>query len=328
MPKISIIIAMYNIEQYIAHCIKSCVSQLGVSSEDYEILIINDGSTDDSLKIAEQAIKNSPNASIITRPNGGLSAARNTGIKYATGNYLWFVDGDDAIDSNAIRILLSHIDNSHCDAYIINFSVFDNTGKISTSQLNGVDSICSGLDYHFKYKRILPMMAWLTIYNAKVLVNNEILFTPNIFHEDLEFSIRAHHVSSTILFLEEDLYFYRVSRNDSIMNNTRKDNTKSLVSQVKIIESFKNFFKDTNNAFVRKLYGMCATSFFIRRYDTAFVHNENTYNLLRTYKYSLYRDMWLSYEWKRMLLLLVIILFPSFLIKPILKRIGERSKLM
>ena len=96
MPKVSIIIAMYNIEEYIAYCINSCVNQIDVDPEDYEIIIVNDGATDRSLDVALDAIKGVSNARIITRQNGGLSAARNTGIENAKGKYLWFVDGDDA----------------------------------------------------------------------------------------------------------------------------------------------------------------------------------------------------------------------------------------
>lgn len=328
MPKISIIIAMYNIEKYIVHCINSCVLQKNISIDDYEIIIINDGATDNSLAVAEKAIQGIPNARIINRSNGGLSAARNTGIENANGQYLWFVDGDDAISDIAISTLLNRINATNSDAYIINFSTFEVKNKIDTSHFSGINKPISGKEYHFTHNMILPMMAWLTICRTDVLKKNNILFMPGILHEDMEFSIRAHHVSESIEFISEDLYLYRIARTDSIMSGVKKDNTQSLVSLVKIINSIKSFFSGVDNSFVRRLYGMWATSFFIRRYDSAFVLNETTDQLLKQYKKSLYKDMWRSRQYKRCLLLIFIKLMPPYIISKVLCQFGNRSKLM
>lgn len=328
MPKISIIIAMYNIEKYIAYCINSCILQKNTSVEDYEIVIINDGSTDHSLTMAEKVIQGISNARIITRPNGGLSAARNTGIENAKGQYLWFVDGDDAISDIAISTLLHRINMTNSDAYLINFSTFGIKDKIDTSHFSGIDNLISGKEYHFTHNMILPMMAWLTIYKAEVLKTNNIFFMPGILHEDMEFSIRAHHISKSIEFVSEDLYLYRIARTDSIMRGVKKDNTRSLVSNIKIIKSFKIFFCGVDNTFVRRLYGMLATSFFIRKYDSAFILNETTSQLLKEYKISLYKYMWQSRQYKRRMLLIFMILMPSCIISKVLYQIGNRSKLL
>jgi hypothetical protein len=153
-------------------------------------------------------------------------------------------------------------------------------------------------------------------------------FLQGIKHEDLEFSIRAHHLSSSIVFIANPLYVYRVGRSDSIMTNVRKDNTNSLVSQIEILKSFKSFFDGIDNLFVRRLYGMCSTSFWIRRYDYAFVLNPITRKLISEYRSQLYKDMWRSKQWKRRCLLLFIIFMPKFVLKHTLPRIGNRSKLM
>ena len=328
MPKVSIIIAMYNIEDYIAYCINSCVNQIDVTPDDYEIIIVNDGATDNSLNVAFDAINGVSNARVISRPNGGLSAARNTGVENAVGEYLWFVDGDDAIASNALSVLISNIEKYDSDAYLINFSTYDGEKHLSVSNFTGSEYLRSGVDYHFKDLRILPMMAWLTIYKASLVRNYHLAFLSGIQHEDLEFSIRAHHLSTSIAFISDPLYVYRVGRNGSIMMNVRKDNTKSLVSQIEILKSFKSFFEGTDNLFVRRLYGMCSTSFWIRRYDCAFVLNPITENLISEYRFQLYKDMWKSKQWKRRALLLFILIMPEFVLKQILPRIGNRSKLM
>ena len=172
------------------------------------------------------------------------------------------------------------------------------------------------------------MMAWLTVYRTSLLRDNGLKFREGILHEDMEFSIRAHHCVGSIMYVKESLYYYRVARKDSIMNASRKDNTRSLTSTIEIIRSFKEFFGTEDNAFTRKVIGMCATSFLIRRYDDAFVLNDTTRQLIKSYKWSLYRDMWRSKQWKRRALLIFIMAMPKPIIAKVLYKFGERSKLM
>ncbi|MBQ0164439.1 MAG: glycosyltransferase [Bacteroidales bacterium] len=328
-PKISIVVAMYNIQDYIIPCLESCAKQQHVTPDDYEVIIVNDGATDSSPKLVQDFIVNKPNFRMITRENGGLSAARNTGIENAVGEYIWFVDGDDAIAPNAISVLLHNIAETHCDAYLHNFSTFENNGELlSTSDFKGYDTILSGKDIHNKYERILPMMAWLTVYKSSLLKEYNLKFKEGILHEDKEFSIRSHHLVKSLIIIGSSLYYYRTARTGSIMSNVRKDNTKSLVSEIEIIKSFKHFFKNEDTPFVRKSIGICATSFLIRRYDPAFVLNDTTKALISSNKKELYELMWKSRQWKRRALLVFIITMPASIISKVLYKIGERSKLM
>ena len=100
---ISIIIPVYNIEKYISNSIKSIINQ---TDKDFEVIIIDDGSTDNSIAIAQKLLKNTNiNYKIIKQKNSGVSAARNTGIKHSNSNYIYFLDGDDFIDNKTIEIL-------------------------------------------------------------------------------------------------------------------------------------------------------------------------------------------------------------------------------
>lgn len=98
MVKLSIIIPVYNVELYIEKCLQSCLSQ-DIPYDEYEIIVVNDGSPDGSLAIAESIAKTTTNMTIISQKNGGLSAARNTGMSVAKGEYIWFVDSDDWIET-------------------------------------------------------------------------------------------------------------------------------------------------------------------------------------------------------------------------------------
>ena len=323
----SIVVAMYNIERYINNCLDSCVKQNNTYTDDYEIIIINDGSTDHCEEIANEYCVLYDNVTVISQQNGGLSAARNTGIDKANGEYIWFVDGDDAIAPSAVSFLVSAIRENGSDAFICNFSTFEDDIILETSNLTSYP-LMSGKAIHDKYQCLLPMMAWLTVYRTSLLRKNNLYFLPGIYHEDKEFSVRAHHLMDSISFIKEPLYYYRVARNDSIMNTSRRDNTKSLLSEIAIIDSFSDFFSYEDTPFVRKLLGMCATTFMIRRYDSAFVVNETTTRLLKENKKRLYRLMWQAGQWKRRALLIFIITMPTFILSKVMYRIGNRSGLM
>ena len=106
--KLSIILPVYNVEKYISECLKSIIPQLG---EKTELIIVDDRSPDMSIDICEKITEGVPNIYIKKRSeNGGLSAARNTGIEVAKGEYVWFVDSDDYIENNAVSILLKSIE--------------------------------------------------------------------------------------------------------------------------------------------------------------------------------------------------------------------------
>ena len=108
-PKISIVIPMYNVEKYIGDCLESILHQ---SFTDYEIIVVDDGSTDNSARIAEECLHAShpsPLAyKLIRQANSGLSAARNTGLKAANGEYVFFLDSDDWLENNALERLAKH----------------------------------------------------------------------------------------------------------------------------------------------------------------------------------------------------------------------------
>ena len=107
--KISIIVAIYNIQDYIDDCVNSIISQ---SYGNFELLLVNDGSTDGSLALLKEWASKDARIKVIDKPNGGLSSARNEGLKYATGDYILFVDGDDWLDKDALQSAQSFIVNN------------------------------------------------------------------------------------------------------------------------------------------------------------------------------------------------------------------------
>ena len=105
---LTIVIPVYNVEKYIEKCLLSCVHQ-DIPSDSYEIIVVNDGTKDNSLRIAESIATTHSNISIVSQQNKGLSAARNTGLKLAKGNYIWFIDSDDWIEDNCLSSICQRL---------------------------------------------------------------------------------------------------------------------------------------------------------------------------------------------------------------------------
>lgn len=248
--KLSIIIAVYNIEDYIGACLNSCLEQEDVEYADYEIIAVNDGSTDSSPAIIEQYASKYPNVVVITRSNGGLSEARNTGLKLAKGDYVWFVDGDDIVQHNSVAELCRVIDSNSVDSIIFNYSTFIDIGKtLLNSRFDLPRQTFVPRDFILRNKRILPMMAWLTVSRRRFLIEHDLYFTPGILHEDLDFSVRSFSLSENAYYLNKHLYDYRLQRQGSIMTST--DNSrkiKSYESYLRIEQIWDTFFRQHNVA--------------------------------------------------------------------------------
>lgn len=116
MKKLSIIIPVYNVEKYVGRCLESCLDQ-DLPKDEYEIIVVNDGTQDNSVQVIEKYIKPENNVTLIHRENGGLSAARNTGLKHAQGEYVWFVDSDDWIEKDSLSKLIQYIKKYDLDVF-------------------------------------------------------------------------------------------------------------------------------------------------------------------------------------------------------------------
>ena len=147
--RLSIIIPVYNVEKYISRCLESLCHQ-SLSQNDYEILIVNDGSTDNSVAIANQYVDKYANFKLIDKENGGVGSARNKGIAEAKGNYIYFIDPDDYLATNLLKILLDYADNYSLE--ILTFStkktLESNLTKSYTKHIKNLTlKVSTGIEY-------------------------------------------------------------------------------------------------------------------------------------------------------------------------------------
>lgn len=209
MCELSIIIPVYNIENQIARCLESILPQIGNN----EIILVDDGSTDNSSSICDEYASHYDCITVTHNKNGGMSSSRNTGTKLAKGKYIWYIDGDDYIEPNSIMIVLNKIASNH-DIYIINHNNIIE-GKSSPHQVHFKGEIMTGIDCLLMNG---AMQAWITITKTDFIRKKNLYFQEGMYHEDFEWCIRAYTLAKEVEHINKSLYNYICDRNGSIMN--------------------------------------------------------------------------------------------------------------
>lgn len=212
--KFSLILPTYRVAKYITNCLESCCRQSAFPHEEYEIIIVNDETPDDSIEVAQKVIDRFPthNWKIVNRKNGGLSAARNSGLLNASGDYVWFIDSDDFIQPESLNILNDVIKNGDYD--IVNFThktIFKNN-RINGGDVDFDAYDVTGVNY---LKSTNFLSACTCIYKRQFLTENNLRFKEGVIWEDSEFNTRAYLLTSKCRCLCNALYNY-VRRENSI----------------------------------------------------------------------------------------------------------------
>ncbi len=218
---LSVIIPVYNVEKYLKRCLNSVLSQL---SEDMEIIIIDDGSTDNSGKICEQYTKKYGSViNVIHQKNGGLSSARNTGIENARGEYLYFLDSDDYISSKFIQTVYGYLLPRKYD--ILEFDSFWQTKEgVITLKMNNTVHEYSGLELIDKLiQNEVGCQIWRRIYKSSLFEG--IRFPVGRNYEDISVYYQLLIRSKVNLVIDSQLHIYNLLNVNSI---TQKANLKNL----------------------------------------------------------------------------------------------------
>ena len=216
MIKYSFIVPVYNTEKYLEKCLDSLVKQ---SFNDFEIIIINDGSPDNSNKIIDKYSNEYKNIVVINQENKGLSAARNNGIKKAKGEYIIFVDSDDYVDKDLLKIVDRNIDDVDVLRYQIVLKQDDNLKKYEEESFDIIDgkkAFEKISSYHF----VEP--AWCYVFKKDYFVSHKYMFKKGIYHEDFALIPYVIYNASKVKSIKDTLYYYIV-REGSIINNKNYD---------------------------------------------------------------------------------------------------------
>ena len=220
MPKISLIIPIYNVEKYIEECLNSAINQ---TLKDIEIICINDCTKDNSMEIVEQFAKNDNRIKVIHHDkNKGLGAARNTGMKYANGEYLAFLDSDDYVDINFLECLYNKAQETKADIVQSTILLFyESTKNFEPYSLNN-EIISFNPEKEGKLEVYYDAgMCWNKIFKTSLIKDNKINFPEGLYWEDNTFVIKTAYFANTIANTAKTNYIYR-QRSNSIITLANK----------------------------------------------------------------------------------------------------------
>lgn len=230
----SVVIPVYNVEKYLDQCIQSVLSQ---DYSDYEIILVDDGSTDSSSLICDNYSKQYKQIKTIHKENGGLSDARNAGIKHAEGDYICFIDSDDYWSEFSVLSKLScEIDKKHPD--IIRISrrkLIVKTGKYydEYSDFNKFEDLSpSETLYNMMADDQLKESAPLHILSREFILKYNLFFKVGIKSEDIEWAVRVYSHEPKWAFTEERFYIYRLGREGSISTKVGARNIEDILNTI------------------------------------------------------------------------------------------------
>jgi len=322
IPKVSVIIPVYNTEQYLEAAISSIQNQ---TLKDIEILVINDGSTDSSGTIAEHLAESDSRIKCYVQENKGLSLTRNFGIEQACGDYIYFMDSDDLLEEDALEKCYELCVSKDLDLVVFDALIFSDDGESTDWGLNydRRDEIVEGI---YGGKEILKILlskdlfkapAWLYFIRHSFLMKIELRFYPSIIHEDELFT--------PILYMEADKvgyiaahFFHRRMRLNSIM--TRKFSSKNVEGYIIVVEQLRLYSKGKDSAtdnLVRVLIETIVNSLSYRAHVLTFDQR------IALFK-SFYRKDFMKYILFKNLFILIFpltITIKSKILRPFLKKI-------
>ena len=220
--KFSVIVPVYNVEAYLDDCLRSLRTQ---DYSDYEVICVNDGSTDSSRKILTAWEKRMPLMRVIDRANGGLSAARNTGLAAATGDYVVFADSDDWVEPTMLNRLAEEANGEDMICFACR-----RTDNNAHDTLHPEQS--GGWEYYnrhaLEHREVAFVCVWHRCYRREFLIENGLRFREGILHEDNEFTPRTCLKAKKVTVIPDVLYNYRV-RPGSIMTTRGMKSKESLI---------------------------------------------------------------------------------------------------
>ncbi|KAA8453752.1 glycosyltransferase [Weissella paramesenteroides] len=242
-PLISVIIPVFNVEEYIRECVLSVLNQ-NFNLQKMEIIIINDGSSDNSIRNIQDLIDKHTNIRLIDQSNSGLASARNAGIYNASGKYISFIDSDDKVSPNFISELYSVAEEENADIVRGSFTGFDGHDPIkwvpdfNIPTTSGIKALSKLLDMN------VSLVVWSSVYRTDFIKENKLRFIDGIILEDGEFTVTSYMKANRVATCSSKNYFYRVRENSILTSN---DAEKMSNSEEIIVSRYLSLFYETKS---------------------------------------------------------------------------------
>lgn len=278
-PLISVVVPVYNISRLIERCVVSLINQ---TYRNLEIILVNDGSTDNSGAICDELSKRDERIKVIHKTNGGLSDARNCGIRNSTGDYISFVDGDDYVVKDAYEKIAEKIIEFDPEVVVANATKIDMDSQTGASLMKPKrieGKLVKGIDYFAESIRdgTMAVCAWLSICRRDFLVGNNLFFKENILHEDTHWTLRMLLCAERLIYFDFKFYNYMV-REGSIM--TAKDKTKNGIDIINTCYELEDLFNKVSSRYHRRLINDYLLDLYLAAIYVGRLHRKNFNKIL------------------------------------------------
>lgn len=230
--RVSVVVPVYNVQGFLVKCLDSIINQ---TYNDLEIILVNDGSTDNSGRICDEYASKDSRVKVIHQKNGGLSAARNAGIQNASSEWITFIDSDDYVSEDYVEYLINLASVNNSDVAIATYTYVTNSKRID----KGTGEVAI-MDSEVAIRRMLldqgfDMGAWAKLYRTTFFDNN--LYPVNKLYEDSYTTYRVVYKAKKVAFGSKSIYFY-INRDDSIVNSSFNERKFELIEMNKLNEQF------------------------------------------------------------------------------------------
>ena len=274
--KFSIIIPAYNVADYLENCVESILKQ---TYDNYEIIIVDDGSTDETGKVADELLKQSKQINVVHQSNGGASKARNTGMKRATGDYILFLDGDDFwSDSHFLKQIVSELTIKLVDVIIFGYSYYyDN--EIKESPISRLKDLGEATNYG-----LFNGPNWNKCISKK-LINKGLSFPEDLVSEDSLYCSSIMKRMESFSVITSTQYMYRQNRAGSLTNVVKERNVLDTLKGISRGLSDEKSLSEVKRKALNTYFTISYIS--ILPYAKPYLFNQEIRNLLIQYKYLL-----------------------------------------
>ncbi|QLL74723.1 glycosyltransferase family 2 protein [Lactobacillus crispatus] len=248
-PILSIVVPVYNVEPYVKSCIESILNNK--LDDKTEVIIVDDGSTDNSISRVKELIKDNKHFTVYKKSNGGLSSARNYGIQHAHGKWIWFIDSDDCISKYSISYLINNIvEYNNSDVFIFRYKMFSNDFEIE--DINPPQTV-KKLNLPQAMKTLLNMeyasFAWNKIFKKNLFEDLEFPVGRN--YEDMSIMYKIYEKANNITLLPGILYYYRQRQASILHNNSIKNLRDAAIAHYEMYKFMKLNFPDLSTQLER-----------------------------------------------------------------------------
>lgn len=241
MSDITVIIPVYNVEKYLKKCVHSVEAQ---TYKDYEIILVDDGSTDNSASLCDELAENNNKIKVVHQENKGLGGARNTGIRHCDTEYIFFLDSDDCIHPQLLEKCVTAAKTNDCDMVLFDAVSVDESGQTGAIYGNSlpVSKILSAEEIN-----IIPKnpTAWDKLYKTSLFKENDIYFPEKVWYEDLRTIPKLILYAERIMKIDSEPLYYYLQRSDSIMHTPDYD--RIVKERIDAINDLSDYFKSVNS---------------------------------------------------------------------------------